>query len=196
MPDLDLLHLALSAPILAVEAGEDFVRIDAIWRLPRDGGMPHLYCTTELWPDSYVGRIAQQTAAIVELESQLGTAHAELAMLRQTLDRLLDAPVVAAPPSVPAPALSPATDASDLPCPHGCGKAGLKNGRAVALHVQRAHLGMQARPRAAPTADPAPTAPPPPRPPPRRPRRRQMTPPGRVPVAGSDLGSTAHLRGA
>jgi hypothetical protein len=137
--DLDLMQLASQGQPLARVDDVDYVRVHVVlaWR---QGGVPTLYCAESDWKATPIARLAEkdrEIAALAALNDRLAARVAELELLR------------AAPPETPAQnqaamfrAQAAALSADVGPCPD-CNETGWKSARALQMHRQRAHQGMQ-----------------------------------------------------
>jgi hypothetical protein len=137
--DLDLMQLASQGQPLARVDDVDYVRVHVVlaWAA---GGVPTLYCAESDWASTPIARLAEkdrEIAALAALNDRLAARVAELELLR------------AAPPETPAQnqaamfrAQHATLNADVGPCPD-CNKTGWKSARALQMHRQRAHQGMQ-----------------------------------------------------
>jgi hypothetical protein len=150
MPDdLDLMQLASQGQTLARVDDVDYVRVHVVlaWAA---GGVPTLYCAESDWATMPIARLAEKDRQLAELAAlndclaalndRLVARVAELELLR------------AAPPETPAQnqaamfraqhATLNEDSADPIVCPD-CNETGWKSARALQMHRQRAHQGMQ-----------------------------------------------------
>lgn len=145
MPDdLDLMQLASSGQKLARVDDVDYLAVHVVLAWPATGA-PSVYCTYTEWPGTHAARLAAKEHEIAELAAgleryaaeaveQAQRAEAALARVAELEQRLAERPKPQ--PSDPGP------------CPD-CGKHDWHTARALQMHRQRAHQGMQAGPRRA-----------------------------------------------
>lgn len=177
MIDLDLVQHLLQQESCGTYDGADFVRLDAIYRIPHDGSAAAFYALAHLWEQSSAGRAIGRERYISQLEAALAARDARIDALLRQLDAGTRVPAAVAaaatgmaPEAEPA-ALEPepaAVDAAPPPAGRACPVAGCAyhaTGRqALSTHVWRAHsmslaqleraLGLPPEPKPEPMACP------------------------------------------
>jgi hypothetical protein len=140
--DLDLMQPASQGQPLARVDDVAYLRVHVVlaWAA---GGVPTLYCAESDWKATPIARLAEKDREIAELAAlndRLAARVAELELLR------------AAPPETPAQnhaamfrtqhTVLHEDSADPIVCPD-CNETGWKSARALQMHRQRAHQGMQ-----------------------------------------------------
>lgn len=172
MPDdLDLMQLASTGQKLARIDDTDYLAVHVVLAWP-SGGVPAVYCAYADWATTPIARLAAKEAEIAELAAGLEryaaeatdqarraeSAEARLKELEQQIANqaasLIDLSAKLAAKDAQAPetpaqnqgrmlhAQHAALDPEPIICPD-CDESGWKSARALQMHRQRAHQGMQ-----------------------------------------------------
>lgn len=86
MPDLDLYHLLIQQPPLGTFDGADYIRLDAVWKVPHDGSMPVLVGPWQTWPLTTPARVIATERQLHEMQTALAQRDTLIVRLTQELD--------------------------------------------------------------------------------------------------------------
>jgi len=156
MPDdLDLMQLAASGELLATVDGVAYRAASMVFA--DDGGVPRIYCRHADWPTTPAARLFATSRELAEL-AEITERHAaevvrlsrRVAELERQLARPAETPVQNQERMFRAQQAAQPPPPDPVSCPD-C-RAAFKNERALRMHQQRAHLGMQTQTAKAPLA--------------------------------------------
>lgn len=96
-PDLDVHQLLLEHDALGSFDGADYVRLDAVWRVPHDGSAPRLLGPWRAWATSTPARVIAAERQLLEQAQMISDRDALIVRLQQQLaDATRGPPAVAA----------------------------------------------------------------------------------------------------
>jgi hypothetical protein len=149
MPDeLDLMQLAQTGELLTTVDAVAYHAASIVLAWP-SSGVPTIYCRHADWPMSPAARLAAKDREIAELAALAEASAGEVVRLASRIAQL-ESQLAVVPKETPVKnqermfqQQAAALDTDGVTCPD-CGKADLKNERALRMHQQRAHQGMVA----------------------------------------------------
>lgn len=86
MSDLDLYHLLIQQMPLGILDGADYIRLDAVWRVPHDGSEPTLISSWQTWPLTTPARMIASERQLHEMQTALAQRDALIVRLTQELE--------------------------------------------------------------------------------------------------------------